>query len=274
MVTRYRTPERFLFNASSPDGRTVFVSENSNVLRALDARTGEQLWVRDLPGGIGAVAPSPDGAAVAVGTYGGDNTAIGISLLDPADGHVLHRLPFTRVIDFVGPELRGGLWYGGGWTRDHRWVFATESHVLVSDRRGRMLAAVEWPRPVFDTQSLRVWPDGHVSTGPSEVGPGVVIDLEAPAAPGRTTDGMVLGVSPDGTRLVEVREDDRGSSVQVLDARSLAPRSERWPVDGTVRWASFSRTATPSRWPSRRRSWFGTRRAPGRWRRFAATAGA
>ena len=53
VVTRFRTPERFLYNAAAADGRTVFVGENGNVVHALDATTGDRLWSPGRPGGSG-----------------------------------------------------------------------------------------------------------------------------------------------------------------------------------------------------------------------------
>ena len=237
VVTRYRTPDRFLRNAASPDGRTVYVSENGPWLRALDAATGEERWSVDVGAQVGKIAPSPDGRLLALTVLTPPEGEIVV--LDAADGRVRHRLPMSEARR-AAPGSAPYAWFGLGWTADERLVFASDTHVFVAGADTGVREVVPWGRAVFDNQSLTVWPDGHVSTGGSEVGPGLVLDLDRPRAPAREYDGLVMAVSPDSSRALRVVVDETGSRVQVLAADTLRPTSEAWPVEGEVRHAQFS----------------------------------
>ena len=241
VVTRFHSGDWLLQNAASPDGKVVYVSERGPVLRALDAETGDQLWARDdLAGMVGAIAPAPDGEAIAVTILADVDDTTGVSLLDADNGHEIRKIPLSAMRAVAGPHSAGWLWYGLGWTADGRLVFASDSHIFLADGRGRLEEAVPWGRRMLDSDSLRVWPDGRVSSGDSVVNPAVIVDLSRPNAPARKSRGTILALSPDGSRAVAIRDDETGQTVLLVDAHTLRPRSQAYPVEGTVRGASFS----------------------------------
>ena len=208
VVTRFHTGDWLLDSAASADGKVVYVSERGPVLRALDAETGDQLWARDdLAGSVGAIAPAPDGGAIAVTVLADVDDTTGVSLLDAKNGHEIRNVPLSALRALAGPDSAAWLWYGLGWTADGRLVFASDSHIFVADGRGRLQEAVPWGRRMLDSDSLRVWPDGRVSTGASDANPAVIVDLSRPNAPARKSRGTILALSPDGTRAVAIRDD-------------------------------------------------------------------
>ena len=74
---RIRTKERFLREAVSPDGRTIFLSENGPRILAVDALTGRILWDVMSPDGgqVGSFSVTPDGTGLIV-TLDSDSPAV------------------------------------------------------------------------------------------------------------------------------------------------------------------------------------------------------
>ena len=241
VVTRYRTPERFLYNAAAPDGRTVFVGENSNVVYALDAKTGDQLWVqRSLEEQVVGIDVSPDGETLAVPIVSEDNQVV---LLDGADGREVGRFGLGEVAEQVGPDFVPTIWNSSvTWTSNRELVVATVSHVVIVDRTGAVRRSVPWPEPMPFSDTFLVWPDGAtVSTGSEFGGPGLVVDLDEKEPVFRELPGTVRAVSPDGSRIAVVRSRDHRLDLRVHDAESLAPRSQSWPLgEGLLTEASWS----------------------------------
>lgn len=239
VVTAFRTEERFLRSASTPDGTTVFVSENEPVLRALDAETGEQLWVReDLSGQVGRIAPSPDGRHLAVTVLSGPLS--GVELLDAQDGRRVWRIEGEDAVRFARDPQPSPLWFGLGWSDRGQVVFANDQHVFIADRTGRLVDAVPWGRPVRDTQSLLVLPGDAVSTGSSEAGPGARVVLETGESTALEEDTYVAAAAPDGRQVVLVSGTMGEQEFQLADRRTLRPRGRAWPTQGDLRAVEFA----------------------------------
>jgi DNA-binding SARP family transcriptional activator/WD40 repeat protein len=244
VVTRIRTPNRFLRIAVAPDGQTVYLLENAGNVSAYDALTGEPRWQVSGPSlGPMAVAASPDGASVLV-------------LGDPGSGQV--RLLDARTGDTIwdlGPgELQsaqdGGstlLGDGAGFLPDGNAVFATSTHVVIASTAGQpRLRAVQWPRELPFAARLLVWPHGQVSvvTGAEDGDPtSELFDPDRPASGFRRLPGVVFAVSPDQRRLVVSEEGEGGGTLRIHSSTG-APRSPRSAYDGLIDTASYSPDGT------------------------------
>ena len=242
VITRFRTPERLLYNAAAADGRTVFVGENGNVVHALDAKTGERLWTQDdLEAQVVGIDVSPDGEVLAVPLYSEDGQVV---LLDSADGREVGRFGMGEVAQQLGRDFDPALMMNSAvsWATDRELVFATSSHVVVADRNGKVRRSVAWPEPRRLDDTFLVWPGGTaVSTGSAFGGPGLVLDISRKPAEFREIPGTVSAVSPDGSRIAVVRSRDERLDLRVHDARSLAPVSQSWPLgEGHLTEASWS----------------------------------
>ena len=242
VTARVRTDKRFFSVAAAADGRTVFLGENQPVLRAVDADTGAERWLRDdLAGLVGGVAVSPDGRTVAAVLLSSTPAATDtLVLLDPADGRELHRVELAAVNDSTG-DGSPYLWTGVGWTDRGDVVVGTDAGATVVDAEGRVVRSVLWGRAVLDNGTFVVWPDGRVSTGVSELGPGVVLDTGRPQASARTVDVSVWAVGPGARRVAVTQDAPGGPELFLADPTTLRPRSARWPLSGDVgvlRWSS------------------------------------
>ncbi|HEU4335725.1 MAG TPA: BTAD domain-containing putative transcriptional regulator [Nocardioides sp.] len=242
VLARLRAGQRFSTVAASPDGGTVFLGESEPVLRAVDAMTGAEKWVRDdLPGMVGGLAASPDGgvlAAVLLALTPGDRDAL--VLLDARDGRELHRVELAEVNSSTGVEAPY-LWTGVGWSARGDVVVGSDGGATVVGADGRVGRSVPWGRPVLDNGTFVVWPDGRASTGVSEAGPGVLVDTRRPGVPPRRLEETVWAVRPDSGRVAATRATTSGTELVLLDAATLRPRTPRWPLPGEVgvlRWSA------------------------------------
>ena len=172
VLTRVQGTDTFISLAATPDGATVFLGEFRPVLHAVDAETGEQRWFRDdLAGQVTWLAVSPDGRTLAAMLYGTSPELDALVFLDPATGSELATVDLATLNAFTGAS-DPAMWQSIGWTASGRLLVSTDSAVVVLDARGRRLSSVPWGRPVLDTGTFVVWPDGRFSTGPSPgVGP-------------------------------------------------------------------------------------------------------
>lgn len=235
VVHRVRTENRFLRIAVSPDRRTVFLTENAPVVRAVDAETGRTRWTVEMPEGgqAGQPAVTGDGRGVIV-SEGSERS--GVVRLDAATGRVVWA---NRDLARVAPGASS--WAGhGGLRADGRYVLTTDSHVITLDPdTGAVLDAVAWPEPVAFADLFRVWPDGRVSQdAPGQPGKGMVFDPRAPRQGTSTTDGVPVAFSPDGSRMVLIAPSDAGTDIRV------APTSDPRRETPSVRVPAFVRGAT------------------------------
>jgi WD40 repeat protein len=237
LVTRVRTPNRFLRNGVSADGSTVFLSENEPRMRAVDAETGAQLWERGTPGAgqIGSWTALPSGDAFAPVL----SEEVVAARVDASDGSVVWQIDAADLEEAAGPSTSSWMWNESGLLRGGRIVFATDSHVFVADPSdGDIVRAVAWPEPQRYDETLHVWPDGRVSLS---AGPGPrVFDLARPDRGFRRLSGTPLALSPDGRRVALVSEGTADATLRLHDARTYLPVSETFALGGFSREAVWS----------------------------------
>ena len=174
VVTRFRTPERFLYNAASPDGRTVFVGENEPVLRALDARDrGAAVGERDLDGQVGRYRALPGRPGRGRDCVFEERPTHAVVHASTPDGHGVHSMWMRGHAGTTGPSLLG--LYRSGLDRRRaarlRQRHATSSSADASWSCGGSRAA--WPRRAGQlVQAHRAGRDGRVERqqlrGPAE----------------------------------------------------------------------------------------------------------
>jgi DNA-binding SARP family transcriptional activator/WD40 repeat protein len=239
VITRIRTPDRFMRVAVSPDGQTVYLEENTGVVRAVDADTAEQRWtVQATVGGPTPLLPSPDGRGLLV-IGGPDSTA---TLLDAETGEVGWRLGRGEIsaAQGRGPTFLGD---GGGWLPGGRAVVTTSSHVLVIAPNGRVQQAVPWPEPIAYPGRVVVWPDERISlTVGGETGSPQprLLDLRHAEHGFSPLPGTVLAVSPDGgVALVDSGGTDQGI-LRLYDTETMRPISPSVQHSAFVAAASFA----------------------------------
>jgi DNA-binding SARP family transcriptional activator/WD40 repeat protein len=240
VITRIRTPDRFMRVAVSPDGQTVYLEENTGVVRAVDAETAEQRWKVQAPvGGPAPLLPSPDGRGVLV-VGGPESTA---TLLDAETGDVRWRLGPNRIAAAQG----GGMTFlgdGGGWLSDGRAVVTTGSHLLVVTSDGHVQRAVPWPEPVVYPGRVLVWPDGRISltlAGDSGAPQPRLLDPRHPDRGFSPLPAPVLAVSPDGrVALVDAGGSGQGGTLRLYDTATMRPISPVVQHTAFVAAASFA----------------------------------
>ncbi|HET6949005.1 MAG TPA: BTAD domain-containing putative transcriptional regulator, partial [Acidimicrobiales bacterium] len=239
VVHRMRVEDHFQRIGVSPDGRTIYLSEVAPRLRAVDAESGRVLWDRDMPqnGQVGNITPTADGTGIVVTEYSEDP---GIVRLDAATGQVVWA---ARAGDLEQAAPGAAPWVmRGGLTSDGRYVVTTDSHVFTLDvGSGAVSAATAWPEPLPFTPYVVVWPDGRVSRDtPDDTATGLVFDAGHPERGAVEVDGIPRSVSPDGTRVVLVREIDGATDLRVARSDDLGETSPWVRMPAHVNGASWS----------------------------------
>lgn len=242
VVTRFRTPERFLRVAVTSDAATVVLSENEPVIRGLDAATGQQLWERAVPGDgqVGSLTAVPGGSRVFAVLF---SPGLVGAMIDGDSGRELWRLTEEDLLAVTGPDGSPYLWHRAGLLADGTLRLSTETHVVTLDPdRGRVLDAVPFPEPMSYTETSLVWPDGRVSFsfGPT----GSVFDSDRPRRGLVEVPGTVVGVSPDGRRVAVTRDGSSGATLRLHDSRTLEPVSATQPLNGFSRGAWWTQDGT------------------------------
>lgn len=233
LVKQVRSPDRFLRGASTPDGRTVFLSEYEPVLWALDGRTGDTRWKVDVPmnGHVFALAHGRDGLLGSVST--GSEGAI--VLWDADTGREQWRITTPEVARLLGPEADAvpaeAVWSG------RRVAFLTGTHLVRADAAGRLVDALPLDLSA-PPRWLRAWPDGRFSfEAPENVGH----LLDPRTGRSRRLPHAIDSISPDG-RLVltpDFTVPDR-VGLRLRDARTLRPVGEEMVVSSYDRGISWS----------------------------------
>ena len=243
VMHRLRIPDRFLTISASADRSTVFLGENGPQVRAVDTTSGRQVWAAELPGGQAhGIAPTPDGSGVLVTQVGTGEP--GVVRFDARTGRVdweVREEQLTAAEPTADPDVNGG-----GFRADGRYVVGTSTHVFTLEpTSGRVLGAVPWPEPLSGSDSRAVWPDGRVSHWDEQrEGDTVVFDPAHPERGYVRLDGLVLAVSPDGSRALVSRDTQTGSDYRFVDGRSLEDVSRAVELPERSRTAAFSPDGT------------------------------
>ena len=238
IVTRFRIGDRFLRIRSSADGSAIYLSDNTERLYALDAVTGEELWVAESPGGQwGTAAFDPRGRWLAVPLIG-DPESEALLVLDPRSGEVLRQVSVDDLVE-VEPET-------SPWVAEEAYrfgskvVLTTETHAFIIDPDA---GAVLRSMPFGPHDGFVGWPlgAGRIAAQTFDTNRTRVLDLRTGRQVVRR--GGIVGVNADGTRLVTsvtkgTEGGDQASYLQLRDAawKPLGP-AER--VDGGVAEAVF-----------------------------------
>ena len=242
LVTRVRTPDRFLRMGVSADGRTVYLADNVGRLQAVDAMTGRAHWTVTMPEAAQAagLVPSPDGARLLVMSLG---EGLRIMLVDASDGRALWTITTADARAVAGEDADDHVADSAGWLAGDRIVFSTVSHVFTADAAsGRVTSAVRWPDAIEFPHDFLAWPDGRVSitvTAPDKPPRPVVFDPGQPDAGFRALPGIARAVSSDGRRIAAVTEAGDSRTLRVYDARKLRPAGAAQRVVGDLRSAEF-----------------------------------
>lgn len=133
VITRVRTPERFLVIQVSPDGRTVYLGENAGGLWAVDAETGAARWhvkgpVEQM---VSTMSLSADGSTLLVTYTSADSNLVAV---DTTTGSVSWTLGPSDLSQAVGP---GGDGYVGAarWYSPDRFAVATSTDMCLLQGR-------------------------------------------------------------------------------------------------------------------------------------------
>lgn len=234
--TRVRIDDRFLRIASSADGATVYLADNTSALHAVDTVSAEVLWTVDTPGQEGQwgdPVADPRGQWVAVPMFVAEPA---VAILDPATGELLRQVTPADLRDAepdTAPWLDESLHLRGGDV-----VASTSTHVFVVDAATGDVVRSH-PLPAHGPHSVALG-DGRVAFA-DEPAHSLVVD----AWTGRTQrrSGSVVGAAPDGRRVLTIevittRSGVETSLLQVRDAR-WQPVGRPWRVVGYVRAAIF-----------------------------------
>ncbi|KGN31259.1 hypothetical protein N798_09360 [Knoellia flava TL1] len=241
VVHRVRTPNRFLRNVASPDGRTVFVSENAGRLWSVDAETGEVRWTVDTPGEgqAGNLSVTPDGTGI-VATIYRDPVPV-LTRLSATDGSVVWELASDDLPAVTG--LDGEMLHWAGFDGAGRLLVQTDTRLYAVDpTSGQPLSSQPWPGSTAAMESLVVWPDGRASreVGFDPEAGSIVVDTRNPTrAPARVA-GLIAAVSPDGRRMAVAKGERFGGTLRVVDTTTFEDVGAPIPLRGEVRAGAFS----------------------------------
>lgn len=234
--TRLRIEDRFLRIASSADGTTVYLADNTSVLRAVDTLSAEVLWTARTSGGEGQwgdPVADPRGAWVAVPMFVAEPA---VAILDAGTGRILRQV---TAADLRAAEPDTSPWLDESLhLRGRDLVVSSSTHVFVVDATTGDVSASH-PLPAHAPHSFAVG-DGRVAF-PEEPAHSLVVD----AATGRTErrKGSVVGATPDGRRVmtIEVTTTASGAETSLLQVRDARwqPVGSPWRVAGYVRAAIF-----------------------------------
>ena len=242
VVHRIRTPNRFLRNAASPDGRTVYVSENAGRLWSVDAETGRVRWTVTTPEGgqVGNLSVTPDGTGILATMYR-DPVSV-LTRLSATDGSVVWELASDDLPDVSGAGEEMLHW--GGFDGAGHFVVQTDRHVYAVDpASGRVVSSRPWPADMTGPmESLVVWPDGRVSrqVGFDPAAGSVVVDALDASRPAQRVAGTIVAVSPDGRRIAVSRGQPPGGTLRLVDTATLKDVGEPIPLEGEARAGAFS----------------------------------
>jgi outer membrane protein assembly factor BamB len=241
VVTRFRVPVRFLRIATSPDGRTVFLTDNGDRLYAVDAETGAERWHATSPGSAqwGRPVVDPGGrwvAAPVLTTPDADSTPAMV-VLDTSSGAEQRSVTWADLRD-VDARADGGV--------DDFAPQVGAAEVLVGTGRlgyvvrpgtGAVLRAVDLGDHLPFTVAL-----GATTVAVSRFdGSTDVVDVLT--GDRRHRAGTVGGVSPDPrtvvTRTVQTHDGTTTSSLQLRRTPTWQPVAPAVDVPGEaleVRW--------------------------------------
>jgi WD40 repeat protein len=214
IVTRFRIPDRLLRIRASADGATVYLSDNTNRLYALDALSGQPRWSVASPGGSsqwGLAAVDPAGRWLAVPLVG-DPGAPALAVLDARTGTLLRQV---TVRDLARVEPDTSPWADeAAHLLGRMVVVTTETHAFVVDPdSGEVVRATPFgPHSPFGSQLL----DGRVLAQTRNERQTRVLDLRTGRQ--RVRPGRLVGINDGGTRLVTVRPKGGSSYLQLRDA--------------------------------------------------------
>ncbi|KGN38369.1 nSTAND1 domain-containing NTPase, partial [Knoellia aerolata] len=246
VVHRVRTTNRFLRNAVSPDGSTVYVSENRGRLWAIDALTGETRWQVDTPedAQVANLGVTPDGAGI-LGTLGRDPTSV-LTRFDARDGSVMWELSSADLPADPASD-RPPYLHWGGFDGSGTFHVQTDTRLYAVDpTTGRVRGSVAWPAySQAAMENLVIWPDGRASRGAGfdpDSGT-VVIDTRGARAPARVP-GEIIAVSPRSDRAAVVTRSASGQTVTLIDTATLKEVGAPVPLDGDPRAGSWTRDGT------------------------------
>ncbi|MFC6421955.1 BTAD domain-containing putative transcriptional regulator [Ornithinimicrobium tianjinense] len=243
LIHQVRSPDRFLRAAVSPDGSTVFVSENEPVLWALDAVSGEVLW-RSEEADVGARTLDVGEAGLLVGGYAGNADGAGIFLVDASDGHQLWTVEPSDITAFIKEEEDkdepvDGFTTHALWTGPDSWVTVTGTHVVEGDSSGRLTRAVPADRGHHTEEPLALWPDGRIAVIEGEQMDPWLIDPTSEDREPEQLPGRALRVSPDGTLFLSLVADGRSGTLRLHRTEDLSPAGEEFTVK-EVKMAEWS----------------------------------
>ncbi|WP_404383553.1 winged helix-turn-helix domain-containing protein [Knoellia locipacati] len=246
VVHRVRTTNRFLRNAVSPDGNTVYVSENHGRLWAIDATTGETRWQVNTPedAQIGNLSVTPDGSGV-LGTLGREPTSV-LTRFDARDGSVVWELSSADLPADPASD-RPPYLHWGGFDGSGTFHVQTDTRLYAVDpATGKVRSSVAWPAySQAAMENLAIWPDGRASRGAGfEPDSGsVVIDTRGTRPPTRVA-GEILAVSPKGDRAAVVTRSASGRAVTLIDTATLKNVGAAVPLEADGRTGGWNRAGT------------------------------
>ena len=213
IVTRFRVAGRLPRISGSADGSLVYLAENTELLDAVDAVTGERQWATPTPDDTqwGTAAVDPRGDWLAFPLIG-DPESMAMAVVDARTGEILRTITVEDLTD-VEPEAVP--WVDeSAHLLGRNVVLTTESHAFVIDpETGAVLRAVPFGRHVQESRSLR---DGRIAAQTYGQKRTRVLDLRTGRQ--RLLPGLVVGVDETGSRIVTSRVTTDGEELDVPPA--------------------------------------------------------